>query len=232
MEKWEGKKKCPPPSCELPSRSRRVKTLDLYAGAPSRLPMNPFEPAAAKPSANWDAHHAGGHIDDRRCLAFLNDPSFSVVDHRRRRSGPDRTETLFTFAHLLICLSANYRRQSYRPEDGPHRRITVLQWEDWLLRVRHGQGRSLRRLPSGSFTQRLSGDGCAKIDEAGNGQRRRRKPARTPQASSPTPLLEYPTFGEGVAHHMAGARTHLVGVFLTWRQQHFWHLRLILLEAP
>jgi hypothetical protein len=50
--------------------------------------------------------------------------SFSIVDHRRRRSGPDRTETLLTFAHLLANQSANYRRQSCRPEGGPHRRVT------------------------------------------------------------------------------------------------------------
>src|SRR6267378_6284737 len=36
---------------------------------------------------------------------------FSIVDHRRHRSGPDRTETLLTFAHLLANQSANYRRQ-------------------------------------------------------------------------------------------------------------------------
>ena len=36
--------------------------------------------------------------------------SFSTVVHRRRRSGPDRTETLLTFAHLLANQSANYRR--------------------------------------------------------------------------------------------------------------------------
>src|SRR5882724_6725568 len=33
--------------------------------------------------------------------------SFSTVVHRRRRSGPDRTETLLSFAHLLICLQIN-----------------------------------------------------------------------------------------------------------------------------
>jgi hypothetical protein len=54
--------------------------------------------------------------------------SFSTVDHRRRRSGPDRTETLLTFAHLLANQSANYRRQSCRPEGGPHRRVTLL-WD-------------------------------------------------------------------------------------------------------
>ena len=37
--------------------------------------------------------------------------SFSIVDHRRCRSGPDRTETLPTFAHLIANQSANYRRQ-------------------------------------------------------------------------------------------------------------------------
>ena len=51
--------------------------------------------------------------------------SFSTVDHRRRRSRPDRTETLLTFAHLLASQSANYRRQSCRPEGGPHRRVTI-----------------------------------------------------------------------------------------------------------
>ena len=50
--------------------------------------------------------------------------SFSTVVHRRRRSGPDRTETLLTFAHLLANQSANYRRQRCRPEGGPHRRVT------------------------------------------------------------------------------------------------------------
>jgi hypothetical protein len=51
--------------------------------------------------------------------------SFSTVVHRRRRSGPDRTETLLTFAHLLANQSANYCRQGCRPEGGPHRRVTV-----------------------------------------------------------------------------------------------------------
>jgi hypothetical protein len=50
--------------------------------------------------------------------------SFSTVVHRRRRSGPDRTETLLTFAHLLANQSANYRRQGCRPEGGPHRKVT------------------------------------------------------------------------------------------------------------
>jgi hypothetical protein len=50
--------------------------------------------------------------------------SFSTVVHRRRRSGPDKTETLLTFAHLLANQSANYRRQGWRPEGGPHRRVT------------------------------------------------------------------------------------------------------------
>jgi hypothetical protein len=52
--------------------------------------------------------------------------SFSTVVHRRRRSGPDRTETLLTFAHLLANQSANYRRQGCRPEGGPHRRVTAI----------------------------------------------------------------------------------------------------------
>jgi hypothetical protein len=56
--------------------------------------------------------------------------SFSIVVHRRRRSGPDRTETLLTFAHLLANQSANYRRQSCRPEGGPHRRVTPIEG-DW-----------------------------------------------------------------------------------------------------
>src|SRR5260370_35545548 len=51
--------------------------------------------------------------------------SFSTVVHRRRRSGPERTETLLTFAHLLANQSANYRRQGCRPEGGPHRRVTL-----------------------------------------------------------------------------------------------------------
>src|SRR5258708_3440957 len=51
--------------------------------------------------------------------------SFSTVVHRRRRSGPDRTETLLTFAHLLANQSANYRRQGCRPKGGPHRRVTL-----------------------------------------------------------------------------------------------------------
>ena len=50
--------------------------------------------------------------------------SFSTVVHRRRRSGPDRTETLLTFAHLLANQSAKYRRQAGRTEGGPHRRVT------------------------------------------------------------------------------------------------------------
>src|SRR6202011_2649735 len=50
--------------------------------------------------------------------------SFSTVVHRRRRSGPDRTETLLTFAHLLANQSANYRRQGWHPEGGPNRRVT------------------------------------------------------------------------------------------------------------
>jgi hypothetical protein len=32
---------------------------------------------------------------------------------------------LLTFAHLLANQSANYRRQSCRPEGGPHRRVTT-----------------------------------------------------------------------------------------------------------
>jgi hypothetical protein len=50
---------------------------------------------------------------------------FSVVVRRRRRSGPDRTATLLTFAHLLANQSANYRSHVCRPEGGPHRRITL-----------------------------------------------------------------------------------------------------------
>src|ERR1700730_63160 len=52
--------------------------------------------------------------------------SFSTVVHRRRRSGPDRTETLLTFAHLLANQSANYRWQDCRPEGGLRRRITTF----------------------------------------------------------------------------------------------------------
>jgi hypothetical protein len=51
--------------------------------------------------------------------------NFSTVVHRRRRSGPDRTETLLTFAHLLANQLANYRRHGCRPEGGPHRRVTL-----------------------------------------------------------------------------------------------------------
>src|ERR1700730_14341407 len=51
--------------------------------------------------------------------------SFSTVVHRRRRSGPDRTETLLTFAHSLANQSANYRWQDCRPEGGLRRRITL-----------------------------------------------------------------------------------------------------------
>src|SRR6266700_1293127 len=50
--------------------------------------------------------------------------SFSAVVHRRRRSGPDRTATLLTFAHLLANQSENYRSQDRCPEGGPHRRVT------------------------------------------------------------------------------------------------------------
>ena len=49
--------------------------------------------------------------------------SFSTVDHLRRRSGPDKIETLLTFAHLLANQSANYRRQSCCPEGGPYRTL-------------------------------------------------------------------------------------------------------------
>lgn len=49
---------------------------------------------------------------------------FSAVVHRRRRSGPDRTAALLTFAHLLANQSANYCGQGCRPEGGLHRRIT------------------------------------------------------------------------------------------------------------
>src|ERR1700686_4504675 len=51
--------------------------------------------------------------------------SFSTVVHRRRRSGPDKTKTLITFAHLLANQSANYRRQGWHPEGGPPRRVTA-----------------------------------------------------------------------------------------------------------
>lgn len=51
---------------------------------------------------------------------------FSAIVHRRRRSGPDRTVTLLTFAHLLANQSANYRSHACRPEGGPHRRITSV----------------------------------------------------------------------------------------------------------
>jgi hypothetical protein len=50
--------------------------------------------------------------------------SFSTVVHRRRRSGPDKTETLLTFAHLLANQSANYRRHDCHLEGGIHRRVT------------------------------------------------------------------------------------------------------------
>jgi hypothetical protein len=41
--------------------------------------------------------------------------SFSTVVHRRRRSGPDRTETLLTFAHLLAKLSQATLSPGSRP---------------------------------------------------------------------------------------------------------------------
>src|ERR1700690_2303318 len=60
--------------------------------------------------------------------------SFSIVDHRRRRSGPGRIETLLTFAHLLADQSANYRSQGSRPEGAPHRRVTKL--KQWIVNKR------------------------------------------------------------------------------------------------
>lgn len=51
---------------------------------------------------------------------------FSAVVQRRRRSGPDKTATLLTFAHLLANQSAKHRSQGCRPEGGPHRRITLI----------------------------------------------------------------------------------------------------------
>ena len=41
------------------NRDSRKLHLALLPPGASRLPMNQFGPAAAKPSANWDAHHAG-----------------------------------------------------------------------------------------------------------------------------------------------------------------------------
>ena len=176
----EGNKKCPPAKPRTDKQKSPSKDLDVYASAPSRLPTKPFGPAA--PNRQQVGVHTmpAGHLDDARRGFRLSSmiQDFSVVDHGRRRSGPDRTETLLTFAHLPANQSANYRRQSYRREGGPQRMVTEIQWEDWLLSVRHDQGRPLRRLPSGSFTQRLSGDGCAKIDEAGNGHRRHRRHRR------------------------------------------------------
>ena len=63
------------------------------------------------------------HFDNAgtRRKTFLDDPTFLGGVQRRRRSGPDRTETLLTFAHLLANQSANYRWQSCSPEGGPRR---------------------------------------------------------------------------------------------------------------
>ena len=60
---------------------------------------------------------------------------FSAVVHRRRRSGPDRTATLLTFAHLLANQSANDRSQDRHPEGGLHRRVTFRRAAEYIDRV-------------------------------------------------------------------------------------------------
>jgi hypothetical protein len=78
--------------------------------------------------------------------------SFSIVDHRRRRSGPDRIETLLTFAHLLANQSANYRGQGCRPEGGPRRRVTKIKENSDLVREAY-----LALAPDGRRKQGIKG---------------------------------------------------------------------------
>src|SRR5258707_15773005 len=83
--------------------------------------------------------------------------SFSTVVHRRGRSGPDKTETLLTFAHLLANQSANYRRQGCRPEGGPHRRVTTGRTQkDQYCKFTMLLASKLR-MPKGPLRQRVTG---------------------------------------------------------------------------
>ena len=76
------------------------------AAAPSRLPMHPFGPVAAKPSADWDADHSGG--PHRR---HSPKPGFPRRSEASRSStivavAPDPTEPK-PCSRLLICLQIN-----------------------------------------------------------------------------------------------------------------------------
>src|ERR1700691_2004098 len=91
-----------PAQPRLPQIARRSP-----AAAPSRLPMNPLGPAAAKPSANWDAHHAG--VPHRRRSPKL--PGFPLRSEASRSStivavAPDPPESK-PCSRLLICLQIN-----------------------------------------------------------------------------------------------------------------------------
>jgi len=77
------------------------------AAAPSRLSMNPLGPAAAKPSADWDAHHAS--VLHRRHWPKL--PDFPRRSEASRPSSnadaaPDPTEPK-PCSGFLICLQFN-----------------------------------------------------------------------------------------------------------------------------
>ena len=90
------------------------------AAAPSRLPMNPFGPAAAKPSANWDAHHVAA--PHRRRSPKL--PGFPQRSEASQSStivavAPDPTESK-PCSRSLICLQIPHRRvteQNYFSEN-------------------------------------------------------------------------------------------------------------------
>ena len=77
------------------------------AAAPSRLPMNPFGPAAAKPSANWDAHHAAA-LHRRRSLKLLGFPQRSEASQSPTivAVALDPTESK-PCSRSLICLQIN-----------------------------------------------------------------------------------------------------------------------------
>jgi len=91
-----------------PAQPRRPQIAPRSsAAAPSRLPMTPFGPAAAKPSANCDAHHAGGP-PRRRSPKLSGFPRRSEASRPSTISAavPDPTKSK-PCSRSLICLQIN-----------------------------------------------------------------------------------------------------------------------------
>jgi hypothetical protein len=95
-----------PPMATAPAQPR-LPQIAPRSPAVAWLPMNPFGPAAAKPSANWDAHHTAA--PHRRRSPKV--PGFPRRSEASRSStivavAPDPTESK-PCSRSLICLLIN-----------------------------------------------------------------------------------------------------------------------------